>query len=155
VHAADVLVWALRGIGALWVVGGVFMLRQLWLMRGIDAAVTKLERMLQEHDERSTRADDHLPDDPNRTLWLVTGAVLTLCAGCAMLIAGRTAVLLLVLLIVHQLAYFIRQRMLELAAKTPEEALDRRPTRQTVNGFFTALVMAVLAAWLDHQGRLG
>jgi hypothetical protein len=62
--------------------------------------------------------------------------------------------LLLSLIIVHQLLYFVRQRRRELAAASPEQALEARPDNATINGFFAALVMAVMAAWLYHQGAL-
>lgn len=148
---SDIGVWVLRGFGALWVLGALFGLRQAWFGSKIDKAIEKLEQMAAEFGEAPPARE---PEDRGREAWMIAGLVLLFAAGVAMALAHRLAVPLLAALIVQQLGYFIRQRRRELKAETAEEAAQARPERTTVNGFFTSLIMATLAAWLFHEGKL-
>lgn len=151
--AADVLVWVLRGFGALYLIGGIWGARQayFWARMGPD-----LNRLSAIADELSDAAAPAKPIEPDnaRNWWVFTGAVLLTFAGAAMLLAHASAVALLSAIIVHQMLYFLRQRRRELAARTAEDADEARPQRATINGFFSGLVMAVLAAWLYYEGAL-
>jgi hypothetical protein len=145
----DLALWILRGFGALWIVGGVFLMRQLYMNTQLDGMIAQLEKMAGEDGKPS----DEL-DDKGRERWLFAGGVLTIAAGAAMAFAHRLAVPLLAALIIQQLLYFIRQRRRELAAQTESGAEGERPSQQTINGFFTSLLIATLAAWLYSEGKL-
>jgi hypothetical protein len=134
-----------RAIGALWVVGGVFLLRQLWVNRDLDQAMRMLEKALGESSE----------DDHGRARWMAVGGVLTVLTGAAMLLALKLSVALLAALILHQMLYFIRQRRRELAARNAADAEEAQPSIQTRNAFIFSLGVAVLAAWLLYRGQLG
>lgn len=152
----DVLTWVLRGFGLLYLIGGIVGARQFWFWAQITPSMNKLIRMTEEFSaETEGRAPNVVAeDDRGRPWWLFTGAVLLAVTGAAMVLAHWLSVVLLSLIIVHQLFYFVRQRRRELAATSPEQALDARPTRATINGFFAVLVLAVMAAWLYHEGAL-
>jgi hypothetical protein len=152
----ETLTWVLRGFGLLYIVGGLIGARQSWFGAQITPSMNKLMRVTEEFSaETEGRAPRPIAEeDRGRPWWLFTGSLLLIAAGAAMLLAHALAVLLLALIIVHQLFYFVRQRRRELAAASPEQALDARPNRATINGFFAALLMAVIAAWLYHEGAL-
>lgn len=151
-----VLVWVLRLFGALYLVGGVWMARQMWFWvrmgDTIDAFYAAAESIQAETEGRAPGPVEK--DDIGRSWWLLIGAVLTALCGLAMLLGHRLAPLLLSLLIAQQLLYFIRQRRRELRAVTADAKAEERPSETTVNGFYGALVMAVLAGWLGWQGAL-
>jgi hypothetical protein len=146
------LVWVLRGFGALYIVGAIMLFRHLRVYALVDDATQRLEMMTREIEGEETPARDEV--DKGRNGWLAAGGVLTAIAGLAMVFALRMSVVLLVLVVIHQIAYFIRQRHREVTAKSVEEALDARPTQATRNGFYTCLVLVVLAAWLGWRGAL-
>jgi Flp pilus assembly protein TadB len=145
----------LRLFGALYVVGAVFLLNQLRMNVFIDRALDTLDRMTAElAADAGEPPKPSTPNDAGRTWWMVAGGVLLLVAGVTMLLGLRVSVIALGVLVLHQLAYFVRQRRLELAAATPEDALDARPTQATRNGFFFCLILFVIAAWLERSGVL-
>ncbi|MGE3301602.1 MAG: hypothetical protein AB7M12_00635 [Hyphomonadaceae bacterium] len=146
----DLAAAALRLMGVLWVVGGLMLMRELRRNAQLDSIIETLDKLAE--DASRPNAPDWA--DAGRDRWLFAGGVLTIASGVAMALASRFAVPLLAGSIVHQLLYFVRQRRRELRAPTPEAAAAERPTAHTVNGFFMALAMAVLAAWLYHAGRL-
>lgn len=156
--AADVLIWVLRAFGALYVLGGLFLARQMWFWARIGPSMNKLARTLSdfqaELEPEKPRPAPALTEDVGRSWWLFAGAILTAVSGVAMLIGHRAAVPLLALLVVQQMLYFIRQRRAELRASSRADAEEARPTQATINGFVTALLLAVLAAWLGWQGAL-
>lgn len=149
---ADALVWVLRGFGVLYVVGAVFLFRHLRVYALVDDATQRIEMMTREIEGEETPPPDHA--DKARNGWLAAGGVLTALAGVAMIFALRMSLVFLVLVVIHQIAYFIRQRHMEITAPTPEAALDARPTQATRNGFYTCLALTVLAAWLEWKGAL-
>jgi len=155
---AEGLVWVLRVFGVMYVVGAVFIVRQLRMDAFLDRAIAQIETMTDEIAadlEQKAPTRSLLPaDDPGRRAWLMGGAALTFLAGVAMAIGHRVAVPLMALLVVQQLAYFIRQRRRELRAATPAEAAEARPTNATRNGLYWCLALTVLAAWLGGQGAL-
>lgn len=153
---ADILIWVLRAFGALYLVGGIFLIRMTWFWARLGPDMDRLAKTIEEFSAEVEGRAPKPPEDEDRgrEWWLFAGAVTTALAGAAMLIGHRLAVPALALIIVHQLLYFIRQRRRELRAATPEAAAEARPTPQTINGFFSALLMAVLAAWLYAQGAL-
>lgn len=154
----DVLVVLLRVFGALYLVGGLVGVRQAWFWARIGPSMNKLGRALQqfsaEAGAENTEAQALAEDDSARHWWVFAGMVLVVAAGAAMLLAHAAAVALLAAIIVHQLLYFVRQRRRELRAKTLQAAAEARIERATINGFFAALVLAVLAAWLYREGAL-
>lgn len=155
---AEGLVWLLRAFGVMYVVGAVFLVRQLRMDAFLDRAISQIETMTDEIAadlmEKAPTRSKLPPDDPGRRAWLMSGAVLLFVAGVAMAIGHRVAAPLMVLLIVQQLAYFMRQRCRELRASTPEEAADARPAQSTRNGLYWCLILTVFAAWLGWQGVL-
>jgi hypothetical protein len=142
----------LRLFGVLYAVGAVFLLRQLRTMHMLDRAIHQIEGMAD--DEAGASQPRRAPVDLARNYWLASGGVLLFAAGLTMTFGLRISVIALGIVALHQMAYFVRQRRRELAAATPEEAEDERPTTQTRNGFFSGLAMFVLAAWLERSGVL-
>jgi hypothetical protein len=156
VTAAEVLIWLLRAGGALYLVGGVWMARQMWFWARLgptmDAFYAAAESLQAEREGRAEAPIEK--DDTRRSWWLFAGAALTALAGLTMLLGHRLAPFLLALLIAQQLLYFIRQRRRELSATSEDIRAEERPNRATINGFYGALAMGVLAAWLEWQGAL-
>jgi hypothetical protein len=153
---ADGLEWVLRAFGALYLVGGLWMIRTTWFWARLSPDMQLLSRALSDFNVEfgDQPAKSERREDLGRPWWLFAGACLTAASGAAMLLAHRAAVPLLALLIVHQLLYFIRQRRRELKARNAADAAEAQPSREAVNGFFSALLMGVLAAWLGAQGEL-
>ncbi len=155
---AEGLVWVLRAFGVPYVLGAVFMVRQLRMDSFLDRAISQIETMTDaiaaDLEEKAPTRSKLPPDDPGRRVWLMSGAVLLFIAGVAMAIGHRIAVPLMVLLVAQQLAYFTRQRRRELRATTPEKAADARPAQSTRNGLYWCLILTVFAAWLGWQGAL-
>lgn len=153
---ADVLVWVLRIFGALYLLGGLYVARQMWFWGRIGPSMNKLAQVTEDfRAETEGRAPRHQQiEDTGRNWWIFSGALALAVAGASMIMAHRSAPWLLALVVVHQLFYFIRQRRRELAARTPEAAAEVRPQRSTINGFFAGLVMMVMAAWLGYAGAL-
>lgn len=152
----EILTWLLRLMGVGYLLGGAYMARQMWFWANITPSMNRLTQTLEEFNaETEGRAPRAEPADDNaRNWWLFTGAVITALAGAAMIFAHRLAVLLLAAIIVHQLLYFVRQQRRERAAISAEAKHEARVDRRTINGFYSALIMAVLAAWLYHQDAL-
>jgi hypothetical protein len=156
VTLAESLIWVLRLAGVAYLVGGVWMARQMWFWARMgptmDAFYAAAESLQAEHEGRAPAQLEK--DDVARSWWLFGGALMTALAGAAMLLGHRLAPLILSLLIAQQLLYFIRQRRRELRAATPDDAAEARPNRATIHGFYGALGLAVLAAWLGWKGAL-
>ena len=149
--------WALRVFGLLYVAGGVFAVRQMLAMRELGDLSRRLDRMTEEFAREQGEAPPPTPvvqDDPGRHWWLITGGALLIPAGVSMALAHRLSVAFLSAIIVHQMFYFLRQRGQEMRARTEAEKAEARPARATVNGFFAALVVTVMAAWLSYVGAL-
>jgi uncharacterized membrane protein YphA (DoxX/SURF4 family) len=145
----------LRLFGVIYAVAAVFLLNQLRTHVFMDRAISELDRMSEElAAESGAPAGASTPNDSGRTWWMVAGGVLLLAAGVAMALGLRVSVIALGALVVQQLAYFVRQRRRELAARSDEEAEDERPAQSTRNGFLFCLVLFVLAAWLERSGVL-
>lgn len=155
---ADVLIWVLRAFGALYLIGGLFLARQMWFWARIGPSMNELSRTIAafqaEMEPEKPKPAPAVTDDVSRSWWLFAGGLITAAAGAAMLIGHRAAIALLALLVAQQMLYFIRQRRVELRAATRDDAEEARPTQATINGFATALLLAVLAAWLGWQGAL-
>ncbi|MBU6371262.1 MAG: hypothetical protein KJS97_00925 [Alphaproteobacteria bacterium] len=139
---ADGALWLLRAIGALWLVGGLFLIRQLLTFGPLERALDQLSPDAAESADRG------------RDAWMLAGGVTTALAGALLLAGTRWALLGLCAVIVHQMAYFVRQRRRELAAKTEDGAEDARPARATINAFFFSLCVAVLTSWVVSQGAM-
>ena len=145
----------LRVFGCFYVVGALVLANQLRMNLFLDKALDQLNRMSAElAAESGEPSPAPTANDGGRTLWMIAGAVLTFAAGVTMALGLRVAVIALGLLVLHQLAYFVRQRRRELRAANAEEAEDARPTQATRNGFMGCLVLFVLAAWLERSGVL-
>lgn len=154
-NATDIGLIVLRVVGLLWTVGALVLFWHLWRMRSIDRLAQELQRVVATMEEHAPGASAGIdPVDRGRTAWMAVGGVCLLAAGALMALAHAYVIIALGVLIVQQLAYFIRQRQLELRAKTDDGAEDARPARSTINAFFFSLVMAVLAGWLYRQGAL-
>lgn len=156
VTVEDVGLWTLRAIGALYLLGGLFGMRQAFFWGKLEPQMDQLLDMLDglDADRKGESAPPARVTDNNRNWWLFAGAVLLAVSGGAMLVGHRSAAALLALLVIQQMAYFIRQRRMELRAQTAEHAEEARPERSTVNAFFGSLAVALLAAWLFHRGVL-
>ena len=129
----DGALWFLPAVGALGVLGGLFLIRQL-------LSVGKLERALDELAQVAAAGADR-----GRDAWMLAGAALVAGTGWALLaLCG---------VIVHQMLYFIRQRRRELVTATDDGAAEARPA-PTINAYFFSLVIAVLTAWMAAQGKM-
>lgn len=153
---ADVLVWVLRGFGVLYLVGGVLGARQAWIWARLEPDLDRVMRALQSFDATDDKSltDNLAEEDRGRQWWLLAGCVMLIPTGVAMLLAHSAAVPLLAFIIVQQLFYFARQRRRELRAPNQASAEDARVERSTINGFYSALAIAVMAAWLYGRGAL-
>lgn len=147
----DLARFALQGFGVLYVVGAVFLLRQLWVNRRLDSMIDQLDRMSAALNPSKPPA---APEDKQRDVWMAAGGALTFAAGLAMAFASKWAFFLLVALAVQQLFYFARQRWMETRATTAEDAHDARPAQSTQNAFVFCLALLTLAGWLWAQGAL-
>jgi hypothetical protein len=147
--------WVLRAFGVLYCLGGVFGARQAWMMLQLEPQMDQLLDVLDTYS-----AGEGAPPAParetdrGRQMWLLAGALFLIPTGILMVMANAWAIACLAIVIVHQMLYFVRQRRQELRAKTAEHADEARPAPATINGFFGALVLTVLAAWLGAEGAL-
>lgn len=146
------LLWLLRLMGVLWAVGAVFLMRQLWFNAKLDPMIAALEKAAEELG--AAPEDAKIDVDNGRERWMAVGAVLTLACGVAMIVGHRLAVPLLCACILQQMAYFARQHRREQRAPDAMAALGERPSRQSINAFYTSLAIAVLAALLYARGML-
>lgn len=146
--------FALRAFGLLYLVGGLFAVRQMWQLRTFEVGLEALHRQAQAFWQEGDAPLAPSSADVGRMNWLIAGGVLTALSGAAMLAASRFAVPLLAALVVHQLLYFARQRRRELSAPNAEAAADAQPERSTRNAAFVAFAIAVVSAWLLASGKL-
>jgi hypothetical protein len=144
--------WLLRLMGALWVIGAVFLMRQLWFNAQLGPMITALEKAAEELGARLEEAK--IDVDNGRERWMAFGTVLTLACGVAMVVGHRLVVPLLCALILQQMAYFARQHRRGQGTSDALAALGERPSQQTVNAFYTSLFVAALAALLYARGML-
>lgn len=155
----EVLTWVLRIFGALYLVGGLIGARQFWFWARITPDMNRLGQAMRDFSaelgETNDAAEKLIEPDTGRPWWLFVGAVILALAGAAMMLAHWLAVPLLAAIIVHQMLYFVRQRRREVRAESPAQAAEARVDQRTINGFFAALILAVLASWLYAQGALG
>jgi len=148
-----VLIWALRAIGILWLLGGAFVIREMWLARSIDRAIDRIEDLTAElsaGDQPMPAA----PEDRGRQMWLLTGGILTFIAGAALVAGSPLSLIPLTLLIIHQVFYLIRQARRVRQARSDEEAEDAKVTISARNGALTALAVWVVSLtlhWRDYQ----
>jgi MFS family permease len=149
----EIGVWVLRVFGALYLFGAFVLVRAIRMDALLDKALASLEGMNAELDGEEPAAKP-IADDRGRRLWMYAGALLTALSGLAMVLAHSVAVWLLAALVLQQMGYFIRQRLRERAATSPQEAEDARPTRETQNAFVGSLGLLVLAGWLQANGAL-
>ncbi len=146
----------LRGFGLLYIVGGLFGVRQAWFWGRLEPQMDQLLDMMDQISADNEGKPTPAPrvTDNARNWWLLTGCVMLVITGVFMALAHRAAVILLALVVLHQMAYFIRQRRRELDAPNAEQAEEARPQQSTINGFFTALAVTVLAAGLYYRDAL-
>ena len=148
----EVALIILRIVGVLWILGAVFLMRQLWFNSRLDPMIEQLDRLAKEMG--APGSGKKLDIDNGRERWMAAGGVIMLAAGIAMGLGHRLAVALLAAMVVQQLLYFLRQRRRELNAADAGDAVLERPSRQTVNAFFFSLGVTVLAGWLYWRGAL-
>jgi hypothetical protein len=149
----------LRAMGAVWVVGAIFLLRQLWINSKLDPMIAALEKAAEDLREQAgeppvePKKKQPLVDNA-RERWLVVGALMTIVSGVAMAAGHRSAMFLLAATILHQLLYFVRQFRREKAAPDEVSAVQERPSTETVNGFYATIILTMLTAWLYYRGAL-
>ena len=154
--AEFILVWALRLFGVLWIVGGIFTIHQARTSAFLDRAIGTLE----EAADRFADGDDHDSLEPDSTLdvarsyLLLTGGVLTLASGAAMVITRPWMLVPLTLLIVHQGLYALRQHRRVKRAQSEDEAEEAAMSPQARNGAVTAVVVWLVAMSLVSTGSL-
>lgn len=153
---SDIAIWVLRAIGVLYFVGGLFGVRQaIFSLRAepmMDSMLDILDRMNADNDGKP--APDERVTDNGRNWWLLVGAVLLALAGAAMAAGHVSALWLLVMLVLQQMTYFVRQYRRARLAPNEEQASEIRPQRSTLNGFYGSLIATLLAAWLYFNGAL-
>ena len=103
------LVWLLRAVGLLWLVGGAMVAHNFWQMWQIGRMANTLEAMAQDLAAEDAPIDAEEPEDNGRDLWIAVGGVLTFLAGCALLVSSRFAVPACFALCLHQTLFVGRQ----------------------------------------------
>lgn len=160
--AGDLVLAAfVRLVGALWLVGSVFLVRQLRtqsamdrMMAQISAAADELRAELPEDDPdrppprvRDPADEWEDRDDRRRRLWMYTQAVLLAVTGVSMAVLHGSAMWLVAALLAGQGAYFIWRETVRRNAPTPELAAAAAPDRSTVNAGWFSLI-AASAVWI-------
>lgn len=127
--------WIARAVGAFYVFAGVMLFRAWRMNRFLDEAVAAL-------DSEPTPADERIKT------WL------TLAIGILTFVSG------LLMLVPHQLApaAFLAcsavQAIYLLWATPPQDALEARGRRQTINAFLIYLTATAFSLWMLITGRL-
>jgi hypothetical protein len=153
----EIALLVLRAMGALWVVGAIFLMRQLWFNSKLDPMIAALEKAagdLREQAGEPPTSKKTIDIDNGRERWMAFGAVLTLASGVAMALGHRSALFILAANIAQQLFYFMRQRRREKAAPDAQTAAEERPSTETVNGFYATIILTMLTAWLYWRRAL-
>jgi hypothetical protein len=160
--AGDLVLAAfVRLVGALWVVGAIFLVRQLRaqsamdrMMAQISAAADELRDELPEDDpDRPPPRGDRAPDDwkdrddRQRRVWLYTQAGLLMLTGGAMAFLHASAMWLSALLLGGQGVYFIWREWVRRRAPSPEAAEQAAPANSTVRAAWFSLA-AASAVWI-------
>jgi hypothetical protein len=148
----QILTWVFRGLGALYAVGGAYVVHNLRLMLFLSRSVDKLEQMLREAGQPSMQRYD--PEDRGRLWWLLAGGIITFVSGIAMLAASRLSTWLLVLLLIHQALYLVRQTRRVKAAQTYRAVDEAMPTPSMVQAFGWTIPFLALALYLTYRGLL-
>lgn len=144
-----------RAFGLVYVLGGAFGAVLMWRMRQKERRQLELQRVADLTDLRDPERFGYFDVDVRRRSWLLITNGLTLLAGAAMALASWLAVPLLATLVLQQGLYFLRQRGMVRAAKSPEEAAEARPDRSAAKAAWFSLVLAGLSVWLLAIGKLG
>lgn len=143
------LVWVLRLMGVIWIIGGVFVIQTARTTILIDRATDKIERLT---GELGVSLDDQpvasSEQDRGRDRWLLIGGILTLVCGAGLVASSRLVLVPLTLLVVHQGLYARRQWIMSSLASNEEDAEEARMTSTAQNGAITAVVVWLVVGWL-------
>jgi|GEM_PF-1752180 len=150
--AEQIVGWVFRGFGALYAVGGAFVVHNMRTMLFLSKSIDKLEQMMREANQPSLLAND--PEDRGRFWWLLAGGVLTFLTGIAMLAGSRWCIYLLLAMIGHQAMYLGRQRRRIRAARDDFSAEDVAPAQSTWNAFGWTFLVFGVALYLASRGVL-
>jgi len=156
-----VLAAFVRLVGALWVVGSVFLVRQLRTQSAMDRMLSQIGAAADELRDESLEDDPDRPpprspdpaedwvdrDDRRRRLWMYTQAGLLAATGVSMALLHSWSVWLAAFLLGGQGLYFIWREWTRRRAPTPEAAESAAPDRSTVNAAWFSLV-AACAVWI-------
>ncbi len=151
-EAETIVGWGFRAFGALYAVGGAFVVNNMRTMLFLSRSIDKLEQMMREANQPSLLAND--PEDRGRFWWLLAGGVLTFLTGIAMLAGSRLCIYLLLAMIGHQAMYLGRQHRRMLAARDDFQVEDAAPARSTWNAFGWTFLVFGVALYLAFRGVL-
>lgn len=151
------LVWIMRGVGLLWVVGGAMTVHQARQLHDIDKLTDEIETLAGEAggDGGASADAEDTPDDRQRKIWIGLGGVMVFLAGCALLAASWLAAVLACLVCIHQTAYAARQALRTRRAVGEEEKAMEALAPSTRNATLFAFVVAALALSLTLSGAYG
>ena len=107
------LVWILRAVGLLWLVGGALVAHNFWQTWQIGRMADTLEAVAKDLAAEDAPSEPEATEDNGRDLWIAAGGVLTFLAGCALLVASRFAVPACFALCLHQTLFVGRQLLNE------------------------------------------
>ncbi len=148
------LVWIMRGVGLLWVVGGAMTVHQARQLHDIDKLTDEIETLAGEAGGASADSED-APDDRQRKIWIGLGGLMVFLAGCALLAASWLSAVLACLVCLHQTAYAARQALRTRRAEGEEEKAMEALAPSTRNASLFAFVVAALAISLTLAGAYG
>lgn len=151
------LVWILRGVGLLWVVGGALTVHQARQLHDIDRLTDEIETLAGEAGGEAgpPEAGEDVPDDRHRKIWIGLGGLMVFLAGCALLAASWLAAVLACLVCLHQTAYAARQALRTRRARGEEEKAMEALAPSTRNATLFAFLVAALAIYLTLTGAYG
>lgn len=130
--------WLARAMGAFYVFAGVILFRAWRMNRFLDSAIAAL-------DDAPTP-----PDERVKTWASLAIGVLTLLSGALFLVLHRFAPAAFVACAAVQGAYLIWAAK----AAPPQDALEARGRRQTINAFIIYLAATAFSLWMLWTGRL-
>lgn len=129
------LPWILFILGVFYAAGGVVLVRRMALDTFLDKAIAALTMKTNKAEETATRI-------------LTAGAWLTLASGLTLMAQSRAALVVFSVNIALQAGYLIWAQR----ARPPEDELERRGRKATINAFFIYVGVFGLVILMEQQG---
>ena len=129
------LPWILFTLGVFYAAGGVVLVRRMAVDTFLDKALAALTMKTNKAEETATRI-------------LTAGAWLTLASGLTLMAQSRAALVVFAVNIALQAGYLIWAQR----ARPPEDELERRGRKATINAFFIYVGVFGLVILMEQQG---